>query len=65
MICRNCGREHENAKRICPFCGAPRRLTKRYKRGSAEGEKAEMIARLREEIDRNWRIAKQQRPAKM
>ena len=64
MICTNCGREHENAKGVCPLCHAPRRLAKRRKRDSAEQEEAERIAPLSEEVDRNWRAAKQERPAK-
>jgi hypothetical protein len=65
MICTNCGREHENTKGLCPFCHVPRRLRKRYKRGSPERQEAERIARLTEEVDRNWRAAKQERPAKI
>lgn len=65
MVCKNCGKEHENAQGICPFCHVPHRVAKRYKRDAAEREEAERIARLREEIDRNWRAAKRQRPAKI
>lgn len=59
MICKNCGREHENTRGKCPFC-QPHRLRKRRKQDSAERDEAERISRLTEEIDRNWRAAKQE-----
>ena len=61
MTCENCGREHQNTRGICPFCNAPHRLRKRYKRDSAERQAAAKNARLLEEIDRNFRVAKQQK----
>jgi hypothetical protein len=65
MICRKCGREHQNPKGVCPFCRVPGRMSKRYRHGAAEQEEADRISRLTDDVDRNWRAAKQERLAKI
>ena len=61
MICKNCGREHGNIRGTCPFCGSPTHLKKYPKPSSAEQEEVERMAKLREEVDRNWHVTKQRR----